>query len=233
MKKIFKILGSLVGLVLVILIVSGIFLHESLPKGQPGPEADALAKKMLRALNFEAYENTRFLSWSFRNNSHHYKWDRQLNLVVIRWDENEVELDLNDLTQSNCFVNNEEVPDNLNDKLIKKAVDKFNNDSFWLVAPYKVFDKGTSRKLVVLPEGEALLVSYSEGGTTPGDSYLWLLNENGFPKAYKMWVKIIPVGGLEVSWDDWIITKSGAFLPKTHQFGPLGLDLEDVSGYNN
>ena len=233
MKKILKISGIFIGVLLAIGFLVGIILNKPLPTGKTGSAADTLASKMLTALNHKAFEQTRFLEWSFRNNSHHYKWDRQLNLVVIRWDDYEVELDLSQRAQSNCFNSGEEVRGTLKTELIKKAVDKFNNDSFWLVAPYKVFDKGTARKLVVLPEGEALLVSYSEGGSTPGDSYLWLLNESGFPKAYKMWVKIIPIGGLEVSWDDWIIAESGAFLPKTHQFGPIALDLDDVKGYNN
>ena len=233
MKKILKIVGILIGLLVVIAIITGIFLHEPLPQGQSGPKADALAQKMLDALNVKAYTETRFLAWSFRNNSHHYQWDKELNLVVIRWDENEVELDLNRTHQSNCFVDGAEVTGSSKDKLIKTAVEKFNNDSFWLVAPYKIFDKGVTRRIVALPQGEALLVTYTQGGSTPGDSYLWLLNENGFPNAYKMWVDILLIGGLEASWDDWLVSETGAFLPKTHQFGPMVFDMGDVKGYNN
>ena len=119
------------------------------------------------------------------------------------------------------------------EKLVDKALKNFNNDSFWLVAPYKVFDSGTERSIVTLEDGtEALLVTYTSGGTTPGDSYLWLLNENAFPRAFKMWVKIIPVGGLEASWDDWVITQSGAFLPKSHTLGPVNLSMGNVKAYN-
>ena len=70
-----------------------------------------------------------------------------------------------------------------------------------------------------------------EGGTTPGDSYLWLVDDKGFPKAYQMWVDIIPIGGLEASWDDWMTTKSGALLPKTHRLGPMTIDMGSVRGY--
>ena len=116
--------------------------------------------------------------------------------------------------------------------MIDKALKNFNNDSFWLVAPYKVFDQGTQRAIVELKNGtNGLLVTYNSGGTTPGDSYLWILNENGFPSAYKMWVSIIPIGGLEASWDDWLVTQSGAFLPKSHKLGPLTLSMGDVKGY--
>lgn len=62
------------------------------------------------------------------------------------------------------------------------------------------------------------------GGTTPGDSYLWLLNEDDQPKAFQMWVSIIPIGGIEASWEQWKETPNGAFLPQLHQL--LFLDLE-------
>ena len=102
-----------------------------------------------------------------------------------------------------------------------------------MVAPYKVFDKGTKRSIVITEDGsEALLVTYTSGGDTPGDSYLWLLNDNGFPYSFKMWVKVLPIGGLQADWDDWLVSKSGAFLPKSHKIGPITLSMGDVRAYN-
>ena len=118
-------------------------------------------------------------------------------------------------------------------KTIKKAIDLFNNDSFWLVAPFKVFDKGVERRIVPMDDGtKALLITYTSGGSTPGDSYLWELQPNGFPISFKLWVKIIPIGGLKATWDDWQLTESGAFLPKTHSLGPIKLDMGNVKAYN-
>ena len=76
------------------------------------------------------------------------------------------------------------------------------------------------------------MVTYTRGGSTPGDSYLWKLQPNGFPESFKMWVQIIPIGGLEATWDDWQLVESGAFLPKSHQLGPLTIDMGAVKGYN-
>jgi hypothetical protein len=118
-------------------------------------------------------------------------------------------------------------------KTIKKAHKKFNNDSFWLVAPFKVFDPGTQRSLVPLEDGSpGLLVTYTTGGDTPGDSYLWILDSKGVPQSFKMWVKIIPLGGLEASWDGWQVMDSGALLPSTHQLGPFSLGMGAVKGFN-
>ena len=130
-------------------------------------------------------------------------------------------------------VDGASVPASEKDDLIQKAVKMFNNDSFWLVAPYKVFDQGTKRSVVNLENGDkALLVTYTSGGSTPGDSYLWLLDENGLPYAFKMWVKIIPVGGIEASWDNWTKMESGAYLPQSHKLGPLTLSMGNIRGFN-
>jgi hypothetical protein len=50
---------------------------------------------------------------------------------------------------------------------IKTANDYFNND-FWLIAPFKLRDPGTSRSIVMQDEKEALMVTYTSGGSTPG-----------------------------------------------------------------
>ena len=116
---------------------------------------------------------------------------------------------------------------------IHKAEAYFNNDSFWLVAPYKVFDSGVERRLVITEEGqETLLVTYTSGGTTPGDSYLWHLDTNGKPISYQMWVSILPIDGLEASWEGWITTESGAQLPTFHKLLFLSLNMGDVKGLN-
>ena len=85
--------------------------------------------------------------------------------------------------------------------------------------------------MVISEDGkDALLVTYTKGGTTPGDSYLWHFDENGKPKSYQMWVDILPIDGLEASWDNWITTESGAILPTTHKLLVLDLDMGDVKG---
>lgn len=234
LKKLLKIIGVIA---LVIVIAFGTLYaiyNESLPEGRSGPEADALAEKMLKSLNHEQYKNTRFIEWSFRNGSHFYKWDRQSKKVEVQWDEFRVNLDLIAPDSSIGYKNGVRLSPNENEDTVEKALELFNNDSFWLVAPYKVFDQGTQRQVVTFEDGsDGLLVTFNSGGTTPGDSYLWILQPSGFPKSFKIWAKIIPIGGVEATWDEWLVTDSGAFLPKTHEMGPLELSMGDVKGYNH
>lgn len=233
MKKFLKITGLVLGIGILFLLVFGWIKSEPLPNGKSGIEADALANKMLAALNIEAYKNTRFLEWSFRNEANRFIWDKELRICSVKWEDYEVSLDLTNPNQSMAAKNGVSLTTEEKDKIISKALEYFNNDSFWLAAPYKVFDKGTERSIVELENGsQGLLITYTSGGDTPGDSYLWILNENGFPNSYKMWVKVIPIGGIEASWDDWVVAESGAFLPKSHKFGPITLDMGDVKGYN-
>ncbi len=210
-----------------------VIYNKPIPTGVEGQAADALAKKMLIAVNNDVYTKTRYLEWSFAKGAHQYKWDKENGKVQIEWDAYTVNLNLSEPSKSDALENNSKLIGTAKTKLIEKATSYFNNDSFWLVAPFKVFDQGTKRSLVTLDDGtEGLLVTYISGGTTPGDTYLWKLQPNGFPESYQMWVKIIPIGGLQASWDDWKAMESGAFLPTTHNLGPMTLDMGTVKGYN-
>jgi hypothetical protein len=112
-----------------------------------------------------------------------------------------------------------------NSDILKKATTFYNNDSFWLVAPYKIFDTGTERRLVNYKGKDALLITYTFGGSTPGDSYLWILDKNNVPTSFKMWTKIIPIGGISATWSDWKNTESGIKLPTTHTLSLFGLEI--------
>ena len=217
--------GKIFGIILAILVLVVAFFYyknnEVLPKGIVGKEADVLARKMLSSLNTEAYEQTEHIAWSFRG-THHYEWDKAANKVKVAWDDTVVFLDTKTPSNSKVLAA-KEATDSM--RLIQTAFDYFNNDSFWLVAPYKVFDEGVTRSVVKHEGKDALLVTYTSGGSTPGDSYLWILDATGRPKSYKMWVGIIPVGGIEASWDAWTTTSTGAVLPTHHNIELFGMKL--------
>ncbi|MBC2846768.1 hypothetical protein [Winogradskyella flava] len=233
-KRILKIIGGvIIFFTLPTLLFFGFMYlkyNEDLPDGQQGPKADQLATRMLEALNEDAYRNTDYLEWTFKG-IHHYKWYKTDKTCEVSWGEMTVILDLQNQNNSKVFAGKQEYNGKEKYDYILKAESYFNNDSFWLVAPYKVFDVGTERRLVITEEDkDALLVTYTSGGSTPGDSYLWHLDDNGKPKSFQMWVDILPIGGLEATWNDWLTTESSAILPKFHKLLFLSLDMGEVKG---
>lgn len=234
MKYLKIVLKSLFLLILTLgLSLAGLYYSydKTLPQGEQGIEADRLAKKMLDAMNYEAYKELNYIAWTFssRGRGRSYKWYKNQGHCKVLWDSISVNLNIKALNKSSVQVNGLAYTGEKKDDFIRAAEAKFNNDTFWLVAPYKVFDAGVERRLVKQNNGEnALLVTYKSGGTTPGDSYLWLLDDSHRPKAFQMWVSILPIGGLEVTWEQWEKIANGAFFPRLHQISVLDLEITDL-----
>lgn len=193
------------------------YLDRPKPEGAATPEADELALKMCEAINKAAWDTTHYVGWSFRGNRH-FIWDKFGQRVQVQWEDYQVVI-YADRPEGRAFQNGAELIDEAQRNAVDKAWSFFCNDSFWLNAPAKVFDPGTKRSLVDLEEGgTGLMVEYSSGGVTPGDSYLWILDESYRPKAWRMWVSVLPVGGVETSWESWISISTGAKLAEKHVF---------------
>lgn len=236
LKKTLKISA---GILIILTIISLLFFgylyvkyDEELPLGQEGEQAEILAIKMLDALDYEAYQKTKYIEWTFRN-KHHYKWEKDKKTCSVYWKDYKVVLNFNNPENSKAYVHNFNVNNEQKEELIAKALKYFYNDSFWLVAPYKIYDSGTERRLVNLPNGEkALLVTYTSGGVTPGDSYLWKFNSTGKPISFKIWSSSLPFKGIDASWNNWTTTESSAQLPTLHKILFMTIDMGKIKGTN-
>lgn len=231
-KKILKIVGSIMLFIILSLLLFFAFLYfkynEDLPTGEQGEAADKLAYIMLDTLDYDAYKTTDHIEFTFKKR-HHFKWNKTENTCEVNWKNIKVHLDLTNHDNSEVFVSEVAYKNDNAHDYIQKALDLFNNDTFWLVAPYKVFDDGVERRLVTTEDDkEALLVTYTSGGSTPGDSYLWHFDDNGKPRSFQLWTNLLPIDGLEASWSDWTTTDTGANLPTFHKLLFLGLEIEDI-----
>ena len=225
MKKFLKIIGAIV-LVLILSVAAFLyFSSKPLPQGEAGIKAEALTDKIQTAINQKAWDSTAAIAFTFRGN-HHYVWNKKQNLVQVKWNDTKVIYN-NKTLEGVAYKNDKPLTETDKTAAIKKANDYFNNDSFWLIAPFKLRDAGTTRSIVMQNNQEALLVTYASGGSTPGDSYLWFVDQNYTPKAWQMWVSIIPVGGIETSWDDWQNFANGLKIATNHK-GLFDLKLENV-----
>ena len=221
--------------VFLILLLGGIFLaffNEPVPQGTSPAQADELAQKMLNALNHEAYKETRYLEWTYRGGRNSYLGDKAMGKVEMTWGGFSGKIDLVSPEKSVIKEDGQLLKGERLKELTEEAISNFNNDSFWLVAPFKIFDQGTRRRLVKTENGrDGILVTYTEGGDTPGDSYLWELDEQYIPIRFRMWVQILPLKGLGATWDGWHRTESGTMMPKYHKIGPVKLDLGEVKAW--
>lgn len=222
MKKLLLTLGALVVVVFIVYLIA----DEPLPEGKRGPEAEALAEKMMQAVGAESWAEITYISWTFRK-ANHYVWDKKNHVAQVKWDDYEVVIDLNTVTGKGLKAGVDLEGEELN-SAVQTAWSFWCNDSFWLNAPVKAMDPGTIRKVVEGEDGKSnLLVQYESGGVTPGDAYLWILDDQHRPIAYKMWVSIIPIGGLKATWSEWR-EFDGAWLATEHKLGPIDIPVENI-----
>jgi hypothetical protein len=222
-------IGAAIGLFFLLAIIAGLFMHEPKPESEVGLAADALARRMMAAVDSAAWDSTAVIAWTF-SGARDYLWDRERDLCRMQWGNNEVLLDLQQI-KGKAWRGRRLLEGKRAERLVRRAWSRYCNDSFWLYAPMKAFDPGVVRGVVSLPEGDqGLLVRYTSGGVTPGDSYLWQFGEDDLPKAWKLWVQIVPVGGTSFTWEDWITLSTGAKVATTHRHALHQVRLSGVEG---
>lgn len=218
MKKFLKYTLGVLAVLALSLVIAFFTFNKKNPSGQSGEAADQLAQKMMQAINKPAWDSTSWVKWTYADRNS-IVWDKKNGQAQVTWDEFRVVLSTADQSGS-AFKNGVELHGEAAEETLQSAWSRFCNDSFWLNAPAKAFDAGTQRSLVPLKNGKmGLKIQYLEGGVTPGDSYLWELDDNGLPINYEMWVKILPLGGLSATWEDWVTLPTGAKIATLHQIG--------------
>lgn len=230
MKVLSKIVKWVVISVISLVIIGFIavkVMSEDRPVAIENTDADAVANEMLAALNKPAWDSLNYLKWEFMR-GHKFLWDKKNNNALIQWDNNKVILNL-DKVSGRAYQDGQQVEKDLENDLIQTAWGHWCNDSFWMFAPFKVFDPGTTRSVVETGDNHTgLMITYESGGVTPGDSYLWLLDDQKMPTGYKMWT-FIPIKGMYMSWEGWITLKGGAKLSTSHNSSTLSFDMKNVA----
>ena len=133
--------------------------------------------------------------------------------------------------EGQAFVNGQPLEGEAKDAMLKNAYGRFINDTYWLLAPWKVFDPGVHRAYdgeKPCPEGsgggtcEVLKLSFDNVGLTPKDVYwLWITKDGHRMVAWQyllngatdeptlaMWKDWKPMGGVGLSMDKPIVGKN-------------------------
>jgi len=224
---------SLMAIVL-IAVIALFVVNEKEPTGYKGTEADKLAKDMLTALNYDAFNELKYLQFTFFRGKHHYRWDKANNVAEVVWDDKKVVMQL-DTKEAKVIVDGAPVVEEAQKAAyVNEAWKYWCNDSFWMIAPYKIFDAGTERSIIetVHANTKGLKVHYASGGYTPGDSYVWEIGPDNKPVSWKMWTSILPVKGMETTWEKWIDVE-GALLSTYHSNPVLEMEMQNIKGGND
>ncbi len=221
-KWILRLTLGILAILAIVFLVLKLTFNDEIPTGTPGEKADALAMKMLEAMNYEEFKKAELISWTFRDKNH-YQWRPQEGKVSVSWNDFRVELITENPDSSSALKHAQSLEGDEKTDAITYALDNFNNDSFWVVAPFKVMDPGTVREIVREDAQDKLLVRYTNGGTTPGDVYVWKLDQNYQPQNFQMWVSILPFQGVEAKWSEWQATTAGYQL--AYKKSILGIEI--------
>ena len=212
-------------------------------------KADAIGKELIAALGGQdAWDKAREFRFDFvvENDGkvagrRSHAWDRYTgDYKLTGVDKNgapyAVYFNVN-TKKGSAFVNGKPLEGEAGETLVKSSYARFINDSYWLLAPWKIFDPGVH----LAYEGEKpcpaggtcdiLKLSFDEVGLTPKDVYwLWVTRDG---RQMVQWQYLL--GGAEgepttVAWKDWK-KMNGMSLAMDHPIAgkPTSIRFENVS----
>jgi len=150
----------------------------------------ALATKVMEANGGQqAWEDTRYIRWNFFGSRIH-TWDKQTDDLVIKGIKDNFDIKMN-LRTNKGTVNYAGVeyvqPDTLK-KYIGLGRDMWNNDSYWLLMPFKLRDPGVNLKYLGetpfrgLPNVHQIEMTFESVGSTPENRYIIFIH----PETYRV-----------------------------------------------
>ncbi len=235
-KKFFLCAFGLVFTGLIIISIA-IFLlgRRELPKGgKQGAVAEALTRKIERAVRLDRWQKTAAVSFCFAlQNNLHFR-DNQRGYHEVIWQSSKGVYRVHYDCHANFIVwLNESILTDKKEawKAYEKAYALHTNDFFWL-QPFAQLRAPGSKRFYL--QKNALLVQYTSGGVTPGDSFLIITNDQGLPIRWEMWVSVLPIlKGYTVSFEDWHTSRTGALFSLMHRSPLLDVPITQLKVYRH
>lgn len=181
------------------------------------PEAIALADRvMARMGGRRAWDETRYIRWSFFGRRHHV-WDKYTGNIRVEGVDRETEIPylilMNIHTkEGRAWESGEEVADpGRLAELLDRGEAVWINDSYWLVMPYKLKDSGVT--LRYLGEGsmedgrsaDVLELTFAGVGRTPDNKYhVWVARDTSLVEQWAYYRNFTdPEPGFIGPWRNW------------------------------
>lgn len=200
----------------------------SLPVGSEGPAAESLAAKMLAGAAYEKWQNnTAAVSFNYREREDIF-WDKKRGLAEVTFKKNRIQF-RTDNYQSLCFSEEKPVDGEACSELTATAIKKFVNDTYWLNPAFHIKSPGAKWKTV---EDTKLMVQYESGGVTPGDAYIFTLDDEGKIINMQTWASTIFIKGTHIPFSGYITTETGVPIATNHTvLKVVSVDLAHVKMY--
>jgi len=161
--------------------------------------ADSVAARLMRAHGADALASAPYLRFNFAVETPkgtrvigRHLWDRTSGDYRVEWQSGpdstyvalvnvrNVETGTPD---GEVYLNGEKLAGKAAQKMRRQAYGRFVNDTYWLLAPLKVFDAGVNRSYAAdssTADHDVLHLTFGDVGLTPGDEYwLYVSNETG------------------------------------------------------
>jgi hypothetical protein len=201
-----------INLMLATLLMFGTFANAQ-PTTAPSEDASALADQVMKASGSDVWPKVTRIKWTFAGRRQH-DWDVK---------------NMTDKVTTNGKSVTVNIMNPGDDKDSKAAFGAWTNDSYWLLAPLKIKDKGVTltKKEPAEIEGakyDVLHLSFAGVGMTPGDQYNMYID----PETHLVrWWDYIPKSGQQrrMSWDGYK-DYNGLMLASEHKMGPPISDID-------
>jgi hypothetical protein len=181
------------------------------------PRAIALADRvMARMGGRRAWDETRYIRWSFFGRRHHV-WDKYTGNIRVEGVDRETEIPylilMNIYTkEGRAWESGEEVTDpGRLAELLDRGEAVWINDSYWLVMPYKLKDSGVTLEYLgeaAMEDGrpaEVLRLTFKGVGRTPDNKYhVWVARDTDLVEQWAYYRNFTdPEPGFTGPWRNW------------------------------
>lgn len=203
---------------------------QSIPDGKTGEPAENLADRMLNAANQNTWNNqVKAVEFRFREKNSYF-WDKERGLVEFTDGELKVQFS-KDTFQAIAFEDGQPLKGEELKEAVAEANGNFINDAFWLQPAFHIRSPGTKLYAV---DDSTLRVTFSSGGVTPGDTYVFHLDEKDRIRLMEMWVSIIPIDGAEAEFADYRTHEPGVTVAESRTvLGLLTILIDQVKMHSN
>ena len=202
------------------LVVVAALLASSFTGWCGDPKAEAIADAVIQASGGANWPKVKRIQFTFNVEdkgkqvlSAQHKWDLVANTDEVTWNGKTVTVK----TDAPAL-----------DGDGKAAFQRWTNDTYWLLAPLKLRDRGTSVSMVTPPpEGfDVIQLAFDSVGLTPKDVYHFYVDRE--THLVRRWVYIpSPEKKISGTWEDYKET-GGLKLATAHQFGEKRITISDL-----